>query len=339
MEKQDDLRPTDPEQSVVPVDLADLPPPSSTPSDVPLHTRFWLSLKMGVVGKLLPVWALSLLFSLVVIYVFEGLLADPDTPKIHWWSGRFFLISGISFISMYLNNALGMGYGVTLIPILIFLGFDNIAIMPAVLIPQFLAEISAGISHQSAGNVNLSKTSPHLKVAMVLAACGVLGAPLGAKLHLNLNQINPAYSLLTIGGLIAMGGLIIFMTMGRRFGFSWRKIVGLGVLASLVKGYSGAGYGPIVTGGQVLIGVGGKAAIGVKSIAEGVVCLIGAMAYLVSGAVHDLSLAYPLVLGAICSVPFSAYTVRRLGTKKVTTLIAVIAVILGIALVIKALNM
>lgn len=326
----DELSPVEPDPE--PIDAFPTPP------GVPIHVRFLLSLKMGVVRKLLPVWALSLVISLFIIWSLEGLLADPGVPGISLWSPQFFIITGISFVSMYLNNALGMGYGVTLIPILILLNFDTLTVLPTVLVTQFLAEIAGGLSHQSAGNIDLSKNSPHLKVAMVLAGCGVVGTMIAVRIALKLHTLNTDILTAVIGGVIAMTGIVVFATMGRRFRFSWRKIVLLGFIASFIKGLTGAGYGPIVTGGQVLCGVGGKQAVGVKSIAEGLTCLFAAMAYLASGQVHDLTIGYPLVIGAICSVPFSAYTVRKLGTRRMTTMIGTITIILGIATLAKAVN-
>jgi uncharacterized membrane protein YfcA len=306
----------------------DGPPP-------PLHIRFWLSLKMGVVGKLLPVWFVSLILTMVTIWAIEALLPPPITTPCGWGPWRFLIIAAISFVSMYLNTALGMGYGVTIIPILLLLGFRSVKIIPAVLAVQFLAEIAAGISHQSAGNINLSQQSPHLKVAMVLAGTGIIGGLIAVRAFISVNSYGEAWGILAIGTIVLLVGVVILTTMGRRFRFSWKKIIVLGLVASFIKGFSGGGYGPIVTGGQVLCGVGGKAAIGVKSIAEGLVCLVVVMGYLIGGQVHDLKIAYPLALGAICSTPFSAYTVRQLGTKKVTIVIAIVTIILGSILIIQ----
>ena len=306
----------------------DGPPP-------PLHIRFWLSLKMGVVGKLLPIWIISLVLSFVAIWTIEWLLPPPATTPCGWGPWRFLIIAVISFVSMYLNTALGMGYGVTIIPVLLLLGIRSVKIIPAVLAVQFLAEIAAGISHQSAGNINLSQQSPHMKVAMVLAGTGIIGGLIAVKAFVSVNSYSETWGILAIGMLVLMVGIVILTTMGRRFRFSWRKIIVLGLIASFIKGFSGGGYGPIVTGGQVLCGVGGKAAIGVKSIAEGLVCLVVVMGFLIGGQVHDLKIAYPLALGAVCSTPFSAYTVRQLGTKKVTILIAIVTIILGAILIVK----
>ena len=48
----------------------------------------------------------------------------------------------------------------------------------------------------------------------------------------------------------------------------------LGLWASLNKGLSGGGYGPLVCGGQLLAGMNEKEAIGITSLAEGLVCVV-----------------------------------------------------------------
>ena len=58
-----------------------------------------------------------------------------------------------------------------------------------------------------------------------------------------------------------------------------------------------------------------------------------------SGEVHDFSMAYPLLIGALGSVPLSAYTVRQLPVHKLTVLIATITIVLGAVTIIKAIQL
>ena len=315
--------------------VEDQPAVIDPPIRIPLHVRFWLSLKMGVVGRLLPVWAIGLALSLFVVYMLQNLI-PPATAETDGGLVLFIATAFVSLLFMYVDSTLGMGYGTTLTPILIIMGYDPVKVVPALLVCQWLAGIVAGISHQSAGNIYLSSDSIHLRVAMVLAACGVVGALIAVRVFIS---IDSNFQTMLIGSLVLIVGVIIYLTRGRRFHFSWRKIIVLGLIASFNKGLSAGGYGPIVTGGQILSGVGGRQAIGITALSEGLTCLVAVMAFLASGAVHDLSVAYPLVVGAICSVPLSAYTVRKLTIRKLTTLIASITIILGLATIIKAAHM
>ncbi|MBU1879066.1 MAG: TSUP family transporter, partial [Chloroflexi bacterium] len=112
-------------------------------------------------------------------------------------------------------------------------------------------------------------------------------------------------------------------------GFSWRRVAGLGFLAAFNKGLSGGGYGPVVTGGQVLAGVSGASAVGIASLAEGSASAVGIVAYLVSGAPFPWLLAPSLTLGAVLAVPIAAYLVSRLSTARLTLAIGSLTTLLG----------
>ena len=99
---------------------------------------------------------------------------------------------------------------------------------------------------------------------------------------------------------------------------------------------SGGGYGPVVTGGQILSGVEGKSAVGITSLAEGLTCAVGIAAYiLISKKELDLKLAPFIIVGAILSVPFSAKSVKVLTAKRLKLSIAVLTIILGVFSIIK----
>ena len=116
--------------------------------------------------------------------------------------------------------------------------------------------------------------------------------------------------------------------MKKEHPFSWWRIAGFGWL-TLNKGISGGGYGPVVTVGQVLSGVRGRNAVGITSLAEGITSIVGVGIYYLSGASISWHLATPLILGAVISVPLSAYIVSRLPSGKLTTIIGGISTALG----------
>jgi uncharacterized membrane protein YfcA len=125
-----------------------------------------------------------------------------------------------------------------------------------------------------------------------------------------------------------MGGVIL-MTLNKDYPFSWKKIFILGSVAAFNKGISGGGYGPVVTGGQLLSGIKGNNAVGITSLAEGLTCMVGLAAYAIAGGVINWTLAGPLVLGGICSIPMSAWSVSRIQTRKMKIYIGVATLILG----------
>ncbi|HDS29544.1 MAG TPA: sulfite exporter TauE/SafE family protein [Firmicutes bacterium] len=315
------------EENNTPTEGIEPSPIVSAPKDTPLHIRFMISLRTGVLRRLVPVWAVSMVVSLFVIYMLDTLLPFHTAPIVETGSALFFGTFIVSLVCMYVDSTLGMGYGTTLTPILLLIGYDVLSVVPALLVTQFLAGIAAGVSHQSAGNIDLSKGSMHLKITSVLALCGIVGSLIAVKGALSIDE---KHLTLAIGLIVVIVGIVILITRGQRFHFSWRKIVFLGLVASFNKGLSAGGYGPIVTGGQILSGVGGRHAIGITALTEGLTCLVATMAWLASGRINDLSAAYPLVLGAVCSVPLSAYTVRKLTIRRLTTAIGSLTVILGL---------
>ena len=111
--------------------------------------------------------------------------------------------------------------------------------------------------------------------------------------------------------------------------FSWRRIAGLGWLAAFNKGISGGGYGPVVTAGQVLAGVRGRSAVGIASLAEGITSVLGVSVYLLSGTQIAWSFSLPFLVGAVLSVPLSAYIVSRLPAGRLAVLIGGVSTALG----------
>jgi len=246
----------------------------------------------------------------------------------------FLAIIILAFICELVDSTLGMGYGTTLTPVLMLFGFGPLSIVPCVLLSELITGIAAGLAHHKAGNVSFKRGSIHLKIALVLAACSIVGATLAVFIAINI----PKLWLDAYIGLMVLGmGTIIVLTLNRDFSFSWKKIVGLGSIAAFNKGMSGGGYGPVVTGGQILSGVKGNNAVGITSLAEGLTCIVGVIVFVVSPKLIDWSLAPPLIIGASISVPFSALIVKKLPTKALKISIAIITLILGGVTLIKVL--
>ena len=135
---------------------------------------------------------------------------------------------------------------------------------------------------------------------------------------------------LYIGCLVFLMGIVIIFCINKEFRFSWRKITLLGFIASFNKGISGGGYGPVVTGGQILSGLESKSAVGITSLAESLTCAVGIITYmLIAKNPLDLRLAPFIILGAILSVPLSAKSVKKMTAKRLKLAIAVLTIILG----------
>ena len=262
-----------------------------------------------------------------------------------------------AFLCEYMDSTLGMGYGTTLTPVFMLMGFSPMQIVPAILLSELITGLLAGVFHHREGNVdlkpksadifkirnmlsplgyieNFKKTVPlHLKVALLLAACSIAGTVAAVFVAVNIPKF---WLKLYIGVLVLSMGLIILFCFNRDFKFSWKRISILGLVASFNKGMSGGGYGPVVTGGQVLSGVEGKSAVGITSLAEGLTCLVGVVTYvLISKNPVDWKLAPCIIFGAVLSVPLSAKSVKLISERKLKIAIALLTIALGTLTIVK----
>jgi len=272
-----------------------------------------------------------------------------------WW-----LVSLMAFACEYVDSTLGMGYGTTLTPLLLLMGYKPLEIVPVILLSELVTGLLAGVFHHSQGNVNfrpngwpsegwsglirprdywrsLRKALPmDLKVALLLGGCSMIGAVASVILAVN---IPGRWLKLYIGALVLCMGLLVLVMRKRRLAFSVRRLTILGLIASFNKGLSGGGYGPVVTAGQLLCGVQGRNAVAITSLAEGLTCLVGLIAYLVAG--NDPTgwkLVPAIMLGAVLSVPLSARSVRRIRTDLLTLAIAGLTIVLGILTLVQTLT-
>lgn len=235
-------------------------------------------------------------------------------------------IIAMAFVCELVDSSLGMGYGTTLTPLLLLLGYDPLEIVPAILFSEFITGVLAGVCHHEFGNVDLKPGQRDFKVAAVLTSLSMVGVLLAVGVAIS---VPPWVVKLYVGVLVLVIGVVILRNSRREASFSWRRIGLLGFLAAFNKGISGGGYGPVVTGGQVLAGVRGRSAIGIASLAEGIASIAGVAIYYASGASVSWHLVPSLLLGAVLSVPLAAYIVSRIPTGRLTLLIGGLSTTLG----------
>ncbi|MBN1434485.1 sulfite exporter TauE/SafE family protein [Candidatus Fermentibacterales bacterium] len=263
-------------------------------------------------------------------------------------------LAGLAFACEYVDSTLGMGYGTALTPLLLLMGWSPLAVVPAILLSELFTGTFAAVMHHRAGNVffDFSHDSEHWiakkmgrlgyvpksrdsRIAMVLGACSLVGAVGAVLLAINISGLALR---LFIGGVVLSMGVLILLRHRKGLRFSWGRIVGLGVLAAFNKGLSGGGYGPLVTSGQILSGVESRSSVAITSLAEGFTCLVGVLTYLALRTQADWSLAPCLVVGAMLSVPFSAWTVKRISLGRLTLFVGIATTLLGILTLLKALK-
>jgi len=227
------------------------------------------------------------------------------------------VIGLLAFFCEFVDSSLGMGYGTTLTPVLLLLGFPANVIVPSILMSELASGLTAAAFHQKCGNVSLERGSKDRAIAILLALTGAIGAVLAVFVALNL----PPRALKGyIGTMVLAMGLLVLVFRKHKIRFSWPRILVLGIVSAFNKGISGGGYGPLVVSGQILSGANARNAIAITSLAEGLICLVALVLYLTlnSGA-HWLARHWqfytPMVAGALLAAPAAAYATKAVSRR------------------------
>lgn len=256
----------------------------------------------------------------------------------------FVAIVAVTFLCGYMDVSLGMGYGSTLTPLLLIAGFLPLHVVPSVLLGQLAGGMVGGLSHHKFGNIRLDfrrdeellkrrlrglgyiPRSPDAKVVFVLSICGIVGAIVAVFFAINI----PRIALETyIGGMILIIGLIILIRRNREFTFSWKGLIGIGLISAFNKGASGGGYGPLVTGGQIISGRDAKSSIGSTTLAEAFICVVAFLTYLIVKVDIDWKLASAVCIGSVIASPLAALTTKKLHTENLKFIIGLLITVLG----------
>ena len=237
------------------------------------------------------------------------------------------LITILAFVFQYTDASLGMGYGTSLTPLLLVIGFGLFEIVPALLLSQFITGMVGGLFHQYFGNVDLSVGSRDLRITGILTLFSIIGVAISVVAFVSVPEV---YIQLYIGILVLCIGAVILLTFERTFVLTMKKIMGLGLFAAFNKGLSGGGYGPIATGGQILSGVHSKSAIGIASVAEGLTSAVGAVLFFFFVPAAQWGLVPWLLLGGLVSVPAAAFTVKKIHARNLRVMVGIAICALGI---------
>lgn len=265
----------------------------------------------GIRRQRVWIWA-AVVLSIVVVLGVQAMM--PGWRVLPGFSGQltagmmlalFMMALGCEFV----DSSLGMGYGTTLTPVLLLMGFEPLQIVPCVLASEFITGLFAGLMHHRDGNVDLLRDRQVRRTILLLSVLSVFGTIAAVTLALKI----PKFWLTAIISIIVLSvGVVVLATFRKRPRFRSGHIVALGTVAAFNKGLSGGGYGPLVTAGQVVSGLSPKQAVAITSLAESLTCAVGLMTYFLLNKEADWALALPLTSGAVLSVPIATLAVRRL---------------------------
>ncbi|NHK31023.1 MAG: sulfite exporter TauE/SafE family protein [Asgard group archaeon] len=297
------------------------------------------------------------------------------------------LIVFLAFICEFTDSSLGMGYGTTLTPVLLLLGYESAQIVPAVLISECITGIVSAIFHAIFKNMKLGYNKKSLnekidinpkklkpssdihfggggstsvkmektslkerikdltidtKVVLILTIFGICGT-LIASITSAIFSYNVLFKFIVklyIGVMVIAMGILILALRNRQIKFSFKRITVLGAIAGFNKGISGGGYGPLTVSGQILSGREGRNAIASTSLSEGIICFVGASAFIITTVIRssqgdgpitvgELGLAPFLILGAVLSAPIAAFTTKAVNNRWLKLFVGIATVILG----------
>lgn len=239
----------------------------------------------------------------------------------------FVAILLLAFVCEWIDSSTGMGYGSILSPFLVIIGFPVLAVVPAVLVSQALGGLFASYYHNNFNNSDFSikngKISEDLKTVLWITSLGIIASITAALIG---TQISKTLLGTYIGSIVLLMGILILCNFS--FVYSKTKMLLVGIVSAFNKGLSGGGFGPLVTGGQIVLGNKGKNAIGITTFAEGPICIVGFLTYWIVNGIHDWKLVLSLSLGAILAAPIGAYTTMKLKNN-LKYVIGILLVILG----------
>ena len=276
-------------------------------------------------------WVFSILMTIMVLIVFPVQDWFPDTGMSIETHVVLMIFLG-ALCCEYVDSTLGMGYGTTLMPILLLAGFAPLQIVPALLLTEFVTGIGGAVLHHREGNVDLLHNRKTKMTALLLSMLSICGAVVAVTIAVSISKF---WLTLLIASIILSVGILIVATTRRQLRYRRGHLVAIGTVAAFNKGLSGGGYGPLVTGGQVISGIPPKHAVAVTSLTEGLTCLVGLIAYLLMAQALCWPLIIPLFLGAVLSVPVATLTVRKLPEEFIRGGVGIATCLLGLLTFVK----
>lgn len=240
----------------------------------------------------------------------------------------------LSAIAELVDSAIGMMYGTVLSPLLILLGFDPLITVPALVFSQAAGGFVAAIRHHNFGHANFGFRSPDFRAFLIIALPGLAAVAIGAFLAIKIDKnLLKAY----IALLVFIIGLLVVLDFKSKY--SWKKMGLVGFLSSFNKALSGGGYGPFVTGSQIVIGKNSKTSIGVTTLAEVPICLGAFTSYYFLNGFSDWTFLAAMTVGSIVGGLVGPHITNQSQEAKLKKAVGIIALILGLILALSVLGL
>jgi uncharacterized membrane protein YfcA len=213
----------------------------------------------------------------------------------------------------FVDSALGMMYGTVLSPLLILIGYDVKSVVPAVLISQAACCSVASYRHHQLKNANFQKGTTDYYVTTTLILSGVFACVIGVFISIS---ISPKILNTYIAVLVIVIALMILLD--KTFIMTSKKIYALGFISAFNKALSGGGFGPLVTGGQLVFrNRSEKGAVGSAVFAAASICLLSFFLWFLVNGLPPITLMIPLCLGSMVGGFFGPMALSKIGSKEI----------------------
>lgn len=301
-----------------------------------------MRLERGTLKKLLLLGGLG-----AVLLTLAVLLTGRPIHSLQDLSGIFLpMVIGLAFIFETMDSAAGMGFGTALAPLLLVMGFDPLAVVPALLLSQGIAGLITGGVHHEYGNARFSlkrPLNPATKAVALIASIGAVSIVASVTLAYFALSLPESVIKTYVGVLLLLLGIVAVV---RRYTSSTnadaayrpKRLIGFAALAGLNKGIGGGGYGPVVTLGGIYAGIYEKSATAITSMAEGFVSIAGIATFFAITAVGvdlDFRLLPSLMAGSLLAAVLAPYAVRVLPNRLFSYVIPLYAFAVGMFVLVK----
>jgi siroheme synthase-like protein len=275
-------------------------------------------------------------FMLIGYFIFSYLplqrMAD-DTYKWYQTLDKAFPLMVLAgFMAQMVDGALGMGYGVTSATILLSAGVNPAAISGSIHTAEMFASGASGYSHYKFGNVNK-------KLFKALLIPGILGAIGGAIMLVTLGNKYGSFIRPVIAGYTLILGIKFIMNAFRemkpRKKFKhYRLLAGVG---GFFDSFGGGGWGPIVTSTLINNGRSHKYVVGSVSLTEFFVTLASAFTFFTMIGVSHWQTILALIIGGLVAAPIAAKLAGKLPKKTAYMLLGLLVIFWSIRILVKIL--
>jgi len=242
------------------------------------------------------------------------------------------LIIAVAFFAEVIHATMGMGFGIMMTFIFLFLGYDPTEVVTSILVAQTVGQICAAFFHQRFKNVNFSMSGRELKITLVITVLSLTGAVVGPLIEVNVPTF---YMKLFTSTIIVALGVFMLIKLKTSSSFSWSKLSIMGFSAGFLKGLTGCGYGPVLTAGQIIIGVEGKSAIGITMLSGPIMFLTSIITYILANATINWNLCLYITIAVALASPLAAFFLKRIKSEQLTYMLSITTIIMGILITVR----